>query len=412
LNFSDFAEFDFLAIRIFNWRNSKMKKTLIAMAVLGAASGIAMAASNVTLYGKIDTGIGVAKVKHGDTKVMETTGWDSGSRWGLKGVEELGNGTSVGFVLEQGFNSDDGIEGENGLAFNRESLLYVQGAWGKLGVGRFGSLYSGLGSFNQLQGWAFGTSYKDQGSWTSWAKAFSRTNNSIAYTTPSFGGFAVTAMYSNGTSTDDAKWSDNQHYYGIAGTYKSAALNATLGFEAKDGKGTGGKMTEMAYINKYTGLLGLGSLVTDDMAKELGLDTTTKYEFKDFKTAYSINAGGSYNFGMATVMAAYQYAWQDEVYKQHAFGVGVAAPVAGGKASFGIRYLIGKVDGAVGSALKELDTNKYRAINVDAGYTYPLSKRTYLYSFAGYTDGAKLYNDLENGKFNGWSVAAGMVHNF
>lgn len=380
------------------------------MAVLGAASGFAMAASNVTLYGKIDTGIGVAKVKHGDTKVMETTGWDSGARWGLKGVEELGNGTSVGFVLEQGFDSDDGDEGAKGLAFNREALLYVQGSWGKLGAGRFGSLYSGLGSFNQLQGWAFGTSYKDQGSWTSWAKSSSRTNNSIAYTTPSFGGFTVTAMYSNGTSTDDAKWFDNSHYYGIAGTYTGSALNATLGFEAKDGKGTGGKMTERAYLDKFAGLLGLAAL-TDEEAKELGL-TDAKKDFKDFKTAYSINAGGSYNFGMATVMAAYQYAWQDEVYKQHTFGLGVAAPVAGGKASFGVRYLIGKIDGAVGSYLKDVDTDKYRAINVDAGYTYPLSKRTYLYGFAGYTDGAKLYNSLEDGKFNGWSVAAGMVHNF
>ncbi len=395
-----------------------MKKTLIAMAVLGAASGFAMAASNVTLYGKIDTGIGVAKVKHGDTKVMETTGWDSGARWGLKGVEELGNGNSVGFVLEQGFNSDDGVEGEDGLAFNRESLLYVQGSWGKLGAGRFGSLYSGLGSFNQLQGWAFGTSYKDQGSWTSWAKASSRTNNSIAYTTPSFGGFTVTAMYSNGTSTDDEKWSENQHYYGIAGTYKSATLNATLGFEANDNKGTGGKQTIQSYGNKFTTLLGLGKVFSEEeVIKQMNALTGQdiekfKVDFKDFKTAYSINAGGSYNFGMATVMAAYQYAWQDDVYKQHAFGVGVAAPVAGGKASFGVRYLIGKVDGLVGSALKELDTDKYRAINVDAGYTYPLSKRTYLYSFAGYTDGAKLYNSLENGKFNGWSVAAGMVHNF
>ncbi len=77
-----------------------MKKTLIAAAVM-AASGVAFAASNVTLYGILDTGIGVSKVKHQDTTVQMTTGMDSGSRWGIKGVEDLGNGYSVGFVAEQ-----------------------------------------------------------------------------------------------------------------------------------------------------------------------------------------------------------------------------------------------------------------------------------------------------------------------
>ena len=73
-----------------------MKKTLIAAAVM-AASGVAFAASNVTLYGVIDTGLLVSKVKHKDTLVQMSTGFDSGSRWGIKGVEDLGNGYAVGF---------------------------------------------------------------------------------------------------------------------------------------------------------------------------------------------------------------------------------------------------------------------------------------------------------------------------
>ena len=82
-----------------------MKKTLIAAAVM-AASGVAFAASNVTLYGVIEEGVVVSKAKHKDTLVNLKSGFDSGNRWGLRGVEDLGNGYSVGFILEQGFTAN------------------------------------------------------------------------------------------------------------------------------------------------------------------------------------------------------------------------------------------------------------------------------------------------------------------
>ena len=106
-----------------------MKKTLIAAAVM-AASGVAFAASNVTLYGVIEEGVVVSKAKHADTMVDLKAGFDSGNRWGIKGVEDLGNGYNVGFILEQGFTADNGGEGVEGKAFNRESILYVNGGFG------------------------------------------------------------------------------------------------------------------------------------------------------------------------------------------------------------------------------------------------------------------------------------------
>ena len=134
-----------------------MKKTLIAVAVM-AASGIAFAASNVTLYGVIEEGVVLEKAKHGDTTVDLRSGFDQGSRWGIKGTEDLGNGYSVGFILEQGFNVDSGDEATSGKAFSREAFMYVNGGFGKLGFGRTGAL-----SFAQsnaiLTGWAFGTGY-------------------------------------------------------------------------------------------------------------------------------------------------------------------------------------------------------------------------------------------------------------
>ena len=74
-----------------------MKKTLLAAAVM-AASGVAFAASNVTLYGVVDASVVVGKVKHQDTTVQLKSGFRNGSRWGIKGVEDLGNGYAGSFL--------------------------------------------------------------------------------------------------------------------------------------------------------------------------------------------------------------------------------------------------------------------------------------------------------------------------
>ena len=146
-----------------------MKKTLIAAAVM-AASGVAFAASNVTLYGVIEEGVLLEKAKHQDTTVQLKSGFDQGSRWGIKGVEDLGNGYSVGFILEQGFTADNGNAANanytTSSGFTRESFMYVTGNFGKLGFGRTGSLSSGAQSNHILTGWALGTGL-GLSSWTS-----------------------------------------------------------------------------------------------------------------------------------------------------------------------------------------------------------------------------------------------------
>ena len=75
-------------------------------------------------------------------------------------------------------------------------------------------------------------------------------------------------------------------------------------------------------------------------------------EFKDRKTAYSVTAGGTYNFGVVTAMGIYQYAWESEMYSQHAFGLSASAPLAGGTAKLGARYLLGKLDGDAKMSLR------------------------------------------------------------
>ena len=65
----------------------------------------------------------------------------------------------------------------------------------------------------------------DAGSWTNFAKGNGRLNNAVAYVSPEFAGFKLSAMYSNGTNEDGAKWSDNIHYYGIGAQYTLSLIH-------------------------------------------------------------------------------------------------------------------------------------------------------------------------------------------
>ena len=336
-----------------------------------AASGVAFAASNVTLYGVIEEGVLLEKAKHQDTTVQLKSGFDQGSRWGIKGVEDLGNGYSVGFILEQGFTADDGNAANanytTSSGFTRESFMYVTGNFGKLGFGRTGSLSSGAQSNHILTGWALGTGL-GLSSWTSEiGTSYGRLNNTISYATPSFSGLTIHAMYSNGTTGDDAKWSKNNHYYGVGALYNANAIKSSLIFEAVDHKNTADP-------------------------KE--------------KTSYVINYGLEYNLGQWTPMFAYQWANQDEGKKTHMFGLSAKVAVGGGDALLGARYLFGK------DKSLEAGDDKVRSWNVGAAYVYPLSKRTAVKAYAGYGDSSKAWKDTEQVVYNGYQVYFGLRHSF
>src|SRR5690606_16143546 len=98
-----------------------MKKALQSIVLLGAATGVAQAATSVTLYGLVDGGIGYTKTKiTQDATKFKGESWNeernvdmingilNGNRWGLKGTEDLGNGTSAIFQLESGFDLGNG----------------------------------------------------------------------------------------------------------------------------------------------------------------------------------------------------------------------------------------------------------------------------------------------------------------
>lgn len=386
-----------------------MKKSLIALAVMGAST-VAFAASNVTLYGVIEEGVVVQKAKHQDTTVSLKSGFDQGSRWGIRGVEELGNGYSVGFILEQGFNADNGDQAVAGKQFSRESILYVTGGFGRFGFGRTGTLASGAQSNNILTGWALGTGF-GLSAWTSFGGGFSCTDNAVFYKTPSFGGLTISAMYSNGYTGDDAKWSKNNHYYGIGAKYEANAIKSSLIFEAMDNKGT-----EVA--SKTAGsLFNIGQWAVVEGYDPAKLTDAQKDEYKAWaktslddataakKRALMINYGLEYNMGAWTPMFAYQWFNQDGGKKTHMFGLSAKVGVAGGDILVGGRYLFGHDEALTGD-------DKVRAWNLGAAYIYPLSKRTALKAYAGYADSSKGWKDKEEVAYNGYQLYLGMRHSF
>ena len=222
----------------------KMKMTLAALAILGAFAGSA-AAADVTLYGLVDYGFSYEHTD-GDTAAdandsfQMKSGQNSGSRFGVKGAEDLGNGLKVGFVLENGFAGDSGTFSTTNKLFDREAQLNLSGAFGTIAFGRMGQLASANGSFGLLgqtspfsSGWgdSIGQKFVTADGWT-------RFDNTITYATPDFAGFKVYAQYSLKNSSteggDEGKSSANR-YYGIAATYKAENPRRQLRLRRRQG---------------------------------------------------------------------------------------------------------------------------------------------------------------------------------
>src|ERR1019366_6140183 len=128
-----------------------MKKSLLALAVLGAFAGAASAQSSVTLFGVVDESVN--HIKNGDTTTttMQSNMLNS-NRLGFRGIEDLGGGLKAGFWLEAGMANESGVlggsnslggtaygsTGANGASvFNRRSTVsLISDKLGEVRVGR------------------------------------------------------------------------------------------------------------------------------------------------------------------------------------------------------------------------------------------------------------------------------------
>lgn len=171
-----------------------MKYKLLAAAAVLLASAGAQAQSSVTMYGIADVGVQyLTKADGVHNGASMTSGNYSGSRWGLRGVEDLGGGLKGIFTLESGFNMDTGSAADSSRLFNRQAFVGVQGDFGALTLGRQQSPLYDFGLIYDPMALASHYSIGVQDAWM----ASSRADNAIKYV-GGFGGLTASAMYSFG----------------------------------------------------------------------------------------------------------------------------------------------------------------------------------------------------------------------
>ena len=375
-----------------------MKKSLLALALLGAFTASAFAEPSVTLYGRIDTGL-VYTHKNLDNTAGSTdtfsmdSGVTTGSRWGLKGSEDIGN-AKVGFVLESGFNSDDGTSGQNNRLFGREAQVNISGAYGTLYAGRLASIASDSGSIGYLGDVsAFPSAYGFVGNQQgSTGTAYGRYDNTLAYETPTFGGLQGAIMYSfkGDTKASDTNVANARENSGDADRYLAAGLRYKAGKAAV--------------------------VLTGDMTM-YGNDAAN---YDNVDNGYSFILGGNYDFGVAKAFAKVTY-FDNQVNVLDSFDLisdsrdlkkaealkGWGAELGTNVPAFGGNFLA-----AVGYRdAKDVDDGsyKFKRWNAAVGYTYAFSKRTNVYGLAGYAQ--EKANALDR-KASGAQVGFGLVHKF
>ena len=158
----------------------------------------AAASSTVTLYGLVDSGVEYVKGSSGHVWRMPSLTGSLPSRWGVRGIEDLGGGLRGIFVLESGFGSDTGNLNQGGRSFGRQSFVGFSGGWGTFTLGRqYTMLFWSL-----LDADVLGPNVYGSGSLDSYIPN-ARADNSLVYR-GTFGGLTVGASYSLGRDVVNA----------------------------------------------------------------------------------------------------------------------------------------------------------------------------------------------------------------
>lgn len=294
-----------------------MKKSLLALAVLGAFAGAAAAQSSVTLYGRVD--LSAARNLGTDYIVMQN---GSGSRLGVRGVEDLGGGLKATFNIEHRFAADVGDTGSSNNADNKSSFSFwhgrsIVGLMGGFGEVRFGREHTTNFLYVQLAAdpWGYDT-VAANGSLGGLIDTV-RSNNSITYSSPTVGGFRGHFQW----VMDETPGNGSNGSYNFALTYGAGPLN-----------------------------LGFGRIDRDDVADWNIL--TAAYDFGAFKLI------GAYGFGEIDATNV----------KHRDYHIAATMPVGGGEAR--VSY----------NKLETKDPDSDVSSKFGLGYHYPLSKRTTVYA--------------------------------
>lgn len=382
---------------------------------LMVAVGSAQAAS-VEVYGTVDTGL-LYTHESSDSKVNNEKNHESADNWGvasgtntasvigIRGTENISDDLSVGFVLENSFNSDDGSFAEENTLFDKEAQLFVTSSFGTVSLGRMGALTAGEGTYDifMVNGDAMDGGYADYIGAGYWMDR-GIYDNMISFQSPEFAGITAFAQYSFGTSGDDMVPSRDKERY--------AALGATF---------SAGNFSAVA--------------VVDTVMKNR--QTVTGYD-KAIDDAMAFSIGANYDMGFMKPFIGFQYGQHEQMIggvpvvetdetesyvgdlDGYAVAVGSAFPIWGGELQVSVYYADG--DGKAYSYYQDETTPEVSKMNVKRYgvalfHNYELSKRTSLYAGIGYDYQEYDESDVnssekEHSEQDSVQVGVGLVHNF
>ncbi len=301
-----------------------MKKSLLALAVLGAFTGVASAQSSVTLYGTVDLNGRYVDADGQDRRLTLSQDGINSSQLGFRGVEDLGGGLKAGFNLLAGVNADTGTT--NSKFFNRRSTVSLFSNFGEVRLGRdYTPTFWNLTIFDAFGTNGIGSSLNVRNGYGG-----TRQDNTIGYFLPgNLGGF-----------------------YGQAQYYMGEQLSNT-GAADKDGNGFGARF----------------GFANGPFDVALALSRTKYATTATLGDVQQNNIGGQWNFGVAKLQAQYEWDKVDSTVAVKGKGYLVGALVPVGAGEIRAAYSRYKTDQAGDPTSKKLAL----------GYVHNLSKRTALY---------------------------------
>jgi general bacterial porin, GBP family len=209
-----------------------MKKTLMVAALSGVFATAAHAQSSVTLYGLIDAGITYSNNQHvsatsGHSAWQATSGTINGSRWGLRGAEDLGGGLKAIFTLENGFSIDNGSLKQSSRMFGRQAFVgLASDQYGAVTLGRqYDSVVDYLAPLSNT-GTQYGGTIAAHPYDNDNLNNSVRFNNTVKYSSVNYAGFKFGATYSFSNSTEFA----NNRAYSFGASYNYGGLNVAAGY--------------------------------------------------------------------------------------------------------------------------------------------------------------------------------------
>ena len=386
-----------------------MKKSLLAIAVAAALPGFAQAQSSLTMYGILDVSLNwgnsdtnssytitqpLGNVPANVTKSPGSSGFTMGngvgmgSRFGIRGVEDLGGGMRAIFTMEHGFDNTDGDtlgsvssgrgDTTNNKFWNRQIFVGLASSWGEVTAGRqytpifWALIPADFSAYRYYNNWAAPSGATIA---TLLPQGPVRLDNALSYKSPSFGGLTVYATYAfgenlgagtsgpsgtNATGTGDV--------YGIAAGWQLGGLYIGGGFHKIDNKAIS---TSNAVVG---GIPTVGQSVAAITAsyKWTGFGVSLGYTQVELEQLQSVLQGGSNRSSSANVNTILMSAFVN---------VGAGRVIFNG-------YLTDTHD--FKSAFANRPVNGNETFSFGLTYEYPLSKRTFVYVAGGMSDFSNL----------------------